>query len=369
MKVPFVDLGMQYRAVRKEALQGIDRVCKRSNFILGDEVRRFEQEFSAYCRMRYAVGLNSGSDALLLSLLDLNIGKNDEVIVPAFTFIATALAVSHSGARPVFADIDDKTYNIDPAAIKKVISKRTRAIIPVHLFGQTADMNQILKIADKYGLKVIEDCAQAHGAVYKPRKKRAGSMGEAGCFSFYPTKNLGAFGDGGMIVINSKKAYRRLRILRDTGRSSHYMHTVKGYNSRLDTLQAVALRLKLRHLDKWNKMRQANARIYTSLFKAHPDIIYPYEAAYSSHVYHIYALQVKNRSRVFEHLKKKGIGAMVHYPVPLHLQKAYKDLGYMRGDFPIAERIARRIISLPMHPFLKRSQIEYVAGEVLRVSG
>ncbi len=384
MKVPFVDLGAQYKQIKSQALRRLDRLCKRGNFILGEELNKFEQEFADYCGARYAVGLNSGTDALFLGLLSLGIGRNDEVIVPALTFIATALAVSHTQARPVFVDIDEKTYNIDVNRIEKAITRRTRAIIPVHLFGQPADMDPVLKIADKYGLKIIEDAAQAHGAEYKrsgnkssllrrhaagrrrQAARRIGSIGDIGCFSFYPTKNLGGFGDGGMAVTNNKKAYHRLRILRDSGRVSHNIHALKGYNSRLDTLQAAILRLKLRYLDKWNQMRRENARTYTDLLKDNAEVICPYEAACARHVYHIYALQVKNRDRLLAYLRKKEIGALIHYPNPVHLQKAYKDSGYKPGDFPAAEKIARQIISLPMHPFLKRREIEYVAKKILQ---
>lgn len=374
MRVPFTDLGAQYRQIKLRAFHRLDKVCKQGNFILGEEVRKLEQEFADYCDVRYAVGLNSGTDALFLGLLSSGIGRNDEVIVPVFTFIATALAVTHAQARPVFVDIDEKTYNIDVSRMKKAITRRTRAIIPVHLFGQSVDMNSILKIADKYGLKVIEDAAQAHGGKYSsahtklntPQLKKTGSMGDIGCFSFYPTKNLGGFGDGGMVVTNNKKIFQRLHILRDSGRISHNEHILQGYNSRLDTLQAIILRLKLSYLDKWNRMRRRNAKIYTDLLKDHSRLICPYEADYASHVYHIYTLQIKERNRIFAYLRKNGIGVLIHYPIPLHLQKAYKELGYKQGDFPVAEKIARRIISLPMHPFLTRREIEYVSRKIVQ---
>ncbi len=367
MQIPFVDLGSQYKQVKLQVFRHLDRLCKRGNFILGEELDRFEQEFAEYCQVRYAIGLASGTDALFLGLLSLGIGKDDEVIVPVFTFIATALAVSHAGAKPVFVDIDEHTYNIDIDKIKRAITRRTRAIIPVHLFGQPVDMQPIIKIADRYGLRVIEDAAQAHGAEYKPMLRRVGSMGDIGCFSFYPTKNLGCFGDGGMIVTNNKKIYRHLRILRDSGRVSRYIHGIKGYNSRLDTLQAVILRSKLRYLDRWNKMRRRNAGLYTDLLKGNRNLICPQEASYARHVYHIYALQIKKRDRVVSYLKREGINVFIHYPLPLHLQRAYKDLGYKRGDFSVAERVAHRIVSLPMHPFLKRYEIQYIANKILQL--
>lgn len=372
MQIPFVDLGSQYRQIRAQAFRSWDKFCKQGNFILGQEVSKFEEEFADYCQVKYAVGLNSGTDALFLSLLSLGVGKNDEVIVPVFTFIATALAVSHTQAKPVFADIDEKTYNIDVSRIEKLITRRTKAIIPVHLFGQPADMDPILKIADKYGLKIIEDAAQAHGAEYSSsqpkihnaRFKKTGSMGDVGCFSFYPTKNLGAFGDGGVAVTNNKKIFQHLRMLRDSGRTVHDMHAIQGYNSRLDTLQALILRLKLKHLDRWNQLRRKNAEIYTELLEDNPYVTCPYAMPYGKHVYHIYALQVKARDKLRAYLQKKGIKTLVHYPIPLHLQKAYREMGYRQGDFPVAEGIARRIVSLPMHPFLKRREIEYISGKI-----
>lgn len=383
MRVRFVDLGSQYRQIKAQALSRLDALCKQGGFILGEELEKFEKEFADYCGVKYAVGVNSGTDALFLALLSLGIGKGDEVIIPAFTFIATAFAVSHTQARPVFVDIDEKTYNINPGQIERAINKRTRAIIPVHLFGQAADMGAILKIAAKYGLKVIEDAAQAHGAEYvrplspsaglpsvaghkatKSQVEKVGSIGDVGCFSFYPTKNLGAFGDAGIAVTNNKNIYKRLRMLRDCGRSAHNKHIIKGYNSRLDTLQAIILRLKLRHLDKWNRLRRRNAGIYNKLLKDKPGITLPYEAPFARHVFHIYALQINKRRRVIAKFYKKGIGAQVHYPVPVFLQGAYKDLPQGRRSFPVTERICRRIISLPMHPFLKRQEIEFVVNQI-----
>ncbi|MFH1578396.1 MAG: DegT/DnrJ/EryC1/StrS family aminotransferase [Candidatus Omnitrophota bacterium] len=373
MRIPFVDLGLQYKQVKPQFLRHVDKLCKKGNFILGSEVSEFEREFADYCATKYAVGLNSGTDALFLSLLSLGIGKGDEVIIPAFTFIASALAVSYTQAKPVLVDIDPKTYNIDVSKIEKAITRRTRAIIPVHLFGQSTDMGPILRIAAKYGLRIIEDAAQAHGAVYKRttqsakrKTQKVGSIGDIGCFSFYPTKNLGGFGDGGMAVTNDKKILARLRILRDNGRTSRYAHAIIGYNSRLDALQAAILRLKLRHLDKWNQMRRRNAKIYTNFLLGKNGISCPYEAPYARHIYHVYALQIKNRDRVRTRLKTKGIDTLIHYPIPVHLQMAYRGLGYKRGNFPVSERIARRIISLPMHPFLKPREIEYVARQILK---
>jgi len=369
MKVQFVDFKKQLQKIEKEIAKSLKRTLQRSDFILGQEEKLFEKEFAMYCGTKYALGLNSGTDALFLSLVAMGIGKGDEVIVPAFTFIATANAVSYTKAKPVFVDIDEKTYNIDVTKIERAITRKTKAIIPVHLFGQCCDMDAIMRIAKKYGLKVIEDACQAHGAeyisprstVHSPQYKKAGTIGDAGCFSFYPTKNLGGWGDGGMIVTDNKKLRDKLLMLRDCGRKSKYEHVILGYNSRLDTLQAAILRIKLKYLDKWNRMRQDNSRLYTQELKSSPGIICPTEVDYSTHIYHIYAVRVRNRDKVVAYLKKNGIAVLVHYPIPLHLQKVYKNSGYKRGDFPVAEKVAKEIISLPMHPFLTEAQIKYAA--------
>lgn len=394
MKIPFVDLNAQHAEIKKELNQVIKRVIEKSDFILGEEVRSFEKEFADYIGTKFVVGVNSGTDALFLGLSSLGIGKGDEVIVPAFTYIATAFAVTFTDARPKFVDINEDTYNIDVNNIKKAISKRTKAIIPVHLYGQPADMGPILRLADKYGLKVIEDAAQAHGAEYrfqetsnqsrmkrfkeeilrdpeatlkkslhsgKPVTRKVGSIGDIGCFSFYPTKNLGACGDGGMVVTNNKKIYKRLFMLRNYGRRDRYNHLVLGYNSRLDTVQAAILRLKLQKLDKWNNMRRQNAKIYNKYLKDCPGLVIPKEEEHLRHVYHIYAIRVKNRDKTHDYLRQKGIGVLIHYPIPLHLQPAYRNLGYRKGDFPISEKIANEVISLPMFPHLKIKDIEYVS--------
>ncbi len=363
MKVEFVNLNAQYQEVKSEIDEGLKEVYRKGNFILGEEVGQFEEAFAKYCGSKFGVGVNSGTDALFLSLLSLGIGKGDEVIVPAFTYIATALAVSHAGAKPVFADIDSRTYNIDVSKIEKAITKRAKAIIPVHLYGQSADMDEILSLAQKYNLKVIEDACQAHGALYKGKK--TGSMGDIGCFSFYPTKNLGAFGDGGMAVTSDKKIYDRLIMLRDYGRKEKYEHIIKGYNSRLDTVQSVVLKAKLKHLDKWNSLRQVNAKAYDNLFKGKEDITSPFIDKDRNHVYHVYGLRIKNRNYIYDKLRNNGVGALIHYPIPLHLQKAYGELGYKKGDFPVAEKVADEIISLPMHQFLNRPEMEYVALQIL----
>jgi len=367
MNVPFLDLTTQHKEISIDAHAAFERVFGKSNFILGEDEVRFEEEFASYCGSKFAVGVNSGTDALVLGLLSSGIGPGDEVIVPAFTFIASASAVSLTGAKPVFVDSDEKTFTLDVDKIEGLINKKTKAIMPVHLFGQTADMGRIMKIARKYNLKIIEDAAQAHGALYYngPVKtanqgKKAGSIGDVGCFSFYPTKNLGAFGDAGIAVTNDKNIYRKLLLYRDNGRKSKYEHILLGYNSRLDTLQAAFLRAKLPHLDRWNDARRKIAKTYNTLLRDIVGVVTPVEADFSHHVYHVYSILVKNRDKVVEYLKSKGVGVMVHYPLPLHLQKAYESLKYSKGDFPVAEKVSKQIISLPMHPVLTVEQVLYV---------
>jgi len=370
MKVPFVDLRTQGKEIKQELYPSMERILIKGDFILGKELKVFEKEFAKYIRVRFAVGVNSGTDALFLGLLSLGIGQRDEVIVPVFTYIASALAVSYTGAKPVFVDIDKDTYNIDVNKIEKAITKNTKAIIPIHLYGQVADMQPILDIAKRYNLKVVEDAAQAHGAKYKISRTKwrlAGSIGDIGCFSFYPTKNLGAFGDGGMIVTNNEATYKKLLMLRDYGRRSRYEHVTLGYNSRLDTVQAAVLRAKLKHLDKWNTLRRKNAKIYIDELKGIKGTALPYEADYSYHVYHIFAIRVKNRDEVINELAKKGISVLIHYPIPLHLQEVYKDLGYKKGDFPVAEKVAQEIISLPMYPHLKEKQLKFIINTLKNI--
>jgi dTDP-4-amino-4,6-dideoxygalactose transaminase len=359
----FLDLNKQYREVKTEVDSAIRGVFERSDFILGREVKLFEEEFARYCKTKYAVGVNSGTGALFLALKSLDIQRGDEVIIPVFTFIATAFAVSYAGAKPVFVDVDENTYCLDVKAVEKVITKRTKAIIPVHLYGHPAEMKKILDIAKGYNLKVIEDAAQAHGAVYNYHGslRKVGSMGDMGCFSFYPTKNLGACGDAGAIVTNNKKIYQKLMMLRDCGRVSKYEHAIIGYNARLDTLQAAILRAKLRNLDRWNRLRQEKARLYTKLLSDVGGVILPSEEENAKHVYHLYVIRVKNRKRLCRILKKHHIPFLIHYPIPLHLQKAYKNLGYKKGDFPVAETIAGQIMSLPMYPHLEEKEIKLIA--------
>jgi dTDP-4-amino-4,6-dideoxygalactose transaminase len=364
MKIPFLDLGGQYKEIKEDIDFALRRSLKRSDFILGKDEVIFEKEFAKYFNRKFAVGVNSGTDALFLGLLSLGIGSGDEVIVPVFTYIATALAVTFTGARPVFVDIDQDSYNIEVDKISGVITEKTKAIIPVHLYGQSAHMKPILNIGRKYNLKIVEDAAQAHGARYKMpggKWRMVGGIGDIGCFSFYPTKNLGGCGDGGMIVTDDEKIYKKILLLRDYGRKSRYEHISVGYNSRLDTIQAAILRIKLRHLERWNIFRRRNAAIYNRELKDTEGMVVPKEADYAKHVYHVYAVRVRGRDWVVKELAKKGIGTLIYYPIPLHLQKVYKDLGYKKGDFPVAEKVAQEIISLPMYPHLKEAQIRLVA--------
>lgn len=369
MNVPFCDLSVQHKKIHPQIISAINKVIKRSDFILGEDVPIFENEFAKVCSCRYAVGVSSGTEALFLALLSLNIGQGDEVVVPALTYIATALAVSYTGAKPVFVDIDSRTYNIDVSKVEQAITSRTKAIIPVHLYGQPADMPEILKIARKYKLKVIEDAAQAHGASIKIGQGKwpvTGGIGDIGCFSFYPTKNLGALGDGGIVTTNDADIYKKLLMLRDYGRVSRYEHILVGYNSRLDTVQAAVLRIKLKYLDRWNQMRGEIAVLYNRYLAGVEDVITPFVRPSVKPVYHIYVIMIPKRDSVLNYLKDRGIGVIIHYPIPLHLQKAYKDLGYKKGDFPVAEDVAGRIISLPTYPYLTKKQIKFVADNIKR---
>ena len=364
MSVPFIDFTEQNRIIRAGVDKGFAQVIAKASFIMGPEVRKFEEEFAAYCGVKHAVGVNSGTDALYLALAALGVGEGDEVILPTYTFIATALCVSYTGAKVKFVDIDEASYNMDPARLEKAITPRTKVIIPVHLYGQTADMDEILAIAARHRVAVLEDACQAHGTRYKGR--RSGSMGNAGCFSFYPTKGLGAWGDGGMVVTSDDKVAYMVRMLRDYGRTDRYAHKFKGHNSRLDTLQAVVLSEKIGHLDAWNEMRQRVAGFYAKHL-AGSGIILPAACADREHVFQTYAVRLKNRARVMEHLTAKGITALIHYPIPIHLQEAYADAGYKAGDFPVSEKVCGDILSLPMFPHMTEDQVLEVARAVKEV--
>lgn len=358
MKVPFLDLKIQYESIKDEIDQAIGQVIDSCSFAGGPFVEQFEKEFAQFCGCDYAVGVGSGTEALWLSLLALGIGPDDEVITVPNTFIATAEAISLCGATPVFVDINEETYNMDVFKLEHAVTNDTKAIIPVHLFGQMADMDPIMEVARKYGLFVIEDACQAHGAEY--REKKAGTIGDAGCFSFYPGKNLGAYGDAGALITNSPELYEKTRKLRDHGQSRKYYHDVIGWNSRMDGLQGAVLSIKLKYLNGWNESRRNNAMLYNALLSEVTDAITPIEESYTKHVFHIYALRIKNRDELIEKLSEKNIHVGIHYPIPLHLQAAYRNLSKNNGHLPIAEKCANEFISLPMFPELSNEQIVYV---------
>ncbi len=356
--IPFLDLKSHHAALRVELDRAIKEVIDSGAFAGGPFVEKFEIHFAAYCGSRYAIGVGSGTEALWLSLLACGIGAGDEVITVANTFMATAEAITYCGARPVFVDVNEATYTMDPAGLEDAHSPRTKAIIPVHLFGQPADMDPILEFARKHNLFVIEDAAQAHGAKYKGRT--AGTLGDAGCFSFYPSKNLGALGEAGAIITNDAELQEKLRILRDHGQVHKYRHDVIGWNCRMDGIQAAVLSVKLPYLESGNSLRRTHALQYNRAFDGMGEVVTPFEAPYAQHVYHVYAIRVEERDEVTRFLKERAIQCAVHYPVPIHLQKAYQDLGYKTGSLPISEQIAREFISLPMFPELTEAQISMV---------
>ena len=361
-KVPFLDLWSQHLPLMSEINEAIKEVIESSAFAGGRFVAAFEEDFAAYCNIAYAIGVGSGTEALWLSLLACGVGSGDEVITVPSTFMATAEAITHCGARPVFVDVDERTYTMDPDALKYALTAKTKAIIPVHLFGQPADMDPILEFGRRYGLPVIEDACQAHGATYKG--KRVGTFGDAACFSFYPGKNLGAFGEAGAIVTSNTELNEKIKILRDHGQERKYFHSVVGWNCRMDGIQAAVLRIKLRQLETANQRRRNHAAQYDAGLCEFDGIIAPTQATYARHVYHIYAIRVSNRDETIKSLADQGIATGIHYPVPVHLQEAYQTLGYTRSSFPIAERCAAEFVSLPMYPELTRSQIEQVIDGV-----
>ena len=361
-QVPFVDLAAQYSTIADEINETTSRVIQKADFILGREVRLFEEEFAAFSEARYAVGVDSGTSALELALRAYDIGPGDEVITAANSFIASALAISHAGATPVLVDVDPFTHTIDVTGIERAITSRTKAIIPVHLYGHPAHMDPIRQIAEQHGLIVIEDACQAHGARYKGR--RAGSLGHAAAFSFYPGKNLGAYGDGGMVVTNDADIRKRLEMLRNYGQEEKYHHLTQGFNRRLDTLQAAVLRVKLKYLEKWNAARRWQAELYHRLL-AGTELVLPSEAVGAQSVWHLYVIRTEHRDKLKQYLASRGIAAGIHYPVPIHLQPAYKNLGYKRGSFPVTEQYAQRILSLPIYAELTPELIEYVSKSIL----
>ena len=359
--IPFVDLKAQYQSIKEEVNDAIQGVLDSCQFTLGSEVAAFEQEFAAYSGSVHGVGVNTGTSALHLALLAAGVGKGDEVITVPFTFVATVSAVDYTGAKAVFVDIDPVTFTMDPAQVEAAITPRTKAIIPVHLYGQSADMDPILTIAKKHGLVVIEDAAQAHGAEYKGR--RCGSMGDMGCFSFYPGKNLGAAGEGGMVVTANPEFARTIRMLRDWGAEKKYHHVLKGYNFRLEGIQGAVLRVKLRHLEKWTEARRAAAKRYDQLLIGSGASL-PKQMDYARHVYHIYALRTTERAAMQDALNVQGVQTGIHYPFPVHLLPAFADLGYHAGQFPHAERAANEVLSLPMFPELTAEQSALVSSAV-----
>jgi len=361
-QVPFVDLAAQYSTIADEINETTSRIIQKADFILGREVRLFEEEFAAFSEARYAVGVDSGTSALELALRAYDIGPGDEVITAANSFIASALAISHAGATPVLVDVDPFTHTIDVTGIERAITSRTKAILPVHLYGHPAHMDPIRQLAEQHGLIVIEDACQAHGARYKGR--RAGSLGHAAAFSFYPGKNLGAYGDGGMVVTNDADIRKRLEMLRNYGQEEKYHHLTQGFNRRLDTLQAAVLRVKLKYLEKWNAARRWQAELYHRLL-AGTALVLPSEAVGAQSVWHLYVIRTEHRDKLKEYLASRGIAAGIHYPVPIHLQPAYKNLGYKRGSFPVTEQYAQRILSLPMYAELTPELIEYVSKTIL----
>ena len=367
--VPFFDLTRQYKKIKSEILSATQRVYEKGRFILGEEVSAFEKAFSHYCGVRYGVGVGSGTDALYLALKAAGIGEGDEVVTVANSFVATALAISFTGAKPLFVDIDSKAYTMDPNSLELLLKRekakksgqKIRAVLPVHLYGHPADMDSIMGIANRYDLVVIEDACQAHGAKYGRRK--VGSLGAMGCFSFYPTKNLGGYGDGGMVVTDHQKYDQKLRLLRCYGERKKYQHILKGHNSRLDEIQAALLRVKLKHLDQWNEERRRKARLYTRMLSP-LGLVCPSEKKGVRHVYYLYAIKMRKRDAVQAFLKKRGIETLIHYPIPIPLEKAYQEMGYRRGDFPLTDQWSRKILSLPFFPEMKESEMEEVAQQI-----
>ncbi len=358
--IPFLDLKAQYQSLKSEIDAAVLGVLASGQYILGEEVARLEQEFADYCNVKHAIAVNTGTSALHLSLLAAGVGPGDEVITVPFTFVATVSAICYTGARPVFVDIEPVTLTMDAAQLEEKITRRTRAIIPVHLYGQMADMDAIKAIADRHGIPVIEDACQAHGARY--RGKRAGSIGLSGCFSFYPGKNLGACGEGGIVVTDSDEQAKTMRMLRDWGQEQRYHHVLKGFNYRMDAIQGAILRIKLRHLDAWTEARRSHARRYSSLLAGATQLTTPVEAADRRHVYHVYAIRSPDRDALQRVLTAEGIPSGLHYPVPVHLQKAHADLGHRAGDFPVSEAAAREVLSLPIYPEMPAAHVDQVAA-------
>jgi dTDP-4-amino-4,6-dideoxygalactose transaminase len=362
IKVPSLDLKIQYQSIKPEIDAAIGRVLESGQFVLGSEVAGFEKEFAAYCGASECIALNSGTSALHLALLAAGIGPGDEVITVPFTFVASVAAVVYTGARPVLVDIDPRSFTLDPAAIEAAITPRTKAILPVHLYGQPADMDPLTQVAWRHGLVVIEDAAQAHGAKYKGRP--VGSIGDIACFSFYPGKNLGAYGEGGAVTTNNAEYASTIRMLRDWGQDRKYHHRLRGFNYRMEAFQGAILRVKLRHLERWTEARRAIIGKYNQLL-AGSGVERPTEMPWARHVYHLYTLRSDHRDILQKTLQEKGIQTGIHYGVPVHLQPAYANLGYGRHALPHSEKAADEVLSLPLYPEMTDDQIETVAGAVL----
>lgn len=353
----------QYQEIKDEIDEAVARVLNSGWYILGREVEAFEREFAAFCGTQYAVGCGSGTEAITLALMALGIEQGDEVVTVPNTAVPTACGIFMAGAKPVFVDIDS-SFHMDPKQLVEAISKKTRTIVPVHLYGQTVDMEAINEVADRHNLPVVEDACQAHGAEF--RGSRAGSLGRAGCFSFYPTKNLGCFGDGGAVTTNDPEVYERLMLIRNYGQKKRYYHQVRGINSRLDEIQAAVLRVKLKYLESWNERRRDLAAIYDSRLSNVCNV--PFEKTGNRHVYHLYVIRTQNRESLQEFLKKNEIETLIHYPLPIYSQEAYKHMSHRPEDFPQTEKFAKEIVSLPLHPQMKKSDVEYVCDKIIEHS-
>ena len=366
MKIPILDLKKQIAPIKNEIISAINPVIEKANFISGQEIANLENIVQAYTKANYAVAVSNGTDALKLALLALGVKAGEGVVCPSFTYFATAGAVVSMGGIPVFADINGDTFNMDGLYVEEAVKKnkkiKIKAVIPVHLYGQCCDMEAILKVARKYKLKVVEDTAQAFGAEFKGRK--AGTMGDCGAISFFPGKNLGAFGDAGMVVTNNRSVADKLRILRNQGNIDRYHHLMVGYNHRMDTIQAAVLSVKLKYLDSWNRKRQKNAGYFNESFSG-TNIKFPFVVDYSTHIYHQYVLRVKTgRDKLIEHLKEKGIDARIYYPIPLHLQKCFKYLGYKKGDFKESEKASAEVLAIPVYPELTKEELDYIVASI-----
>ena len=361
MEIHFGDLKRQYLSIKTEIDEAISRVFDRGWFILGENVESFEKEFADYCGTGFAIGVGSGTEALHLALLACDVRAGDEIITVPNTAVPTVSAISFANASATFVDIDPRSYTMDPSKIEEKITSKTKVILPVHLYGHPADMDAITDIAKNYNLKVIEDACQAHGAKYKDRK--VGALGDVGCFSFYPSKNLGAFGDGGMIVTNDETLAHKLRLLRNYGQEKRYHHTLKGFNSRLDEMQAAILRVKLKYLDGWNEKRRKIAQDYCNLIES-DSIIKPTEEDFAYHIFHLFVIRCKHRNQLQAYLNQKGIQTLIHYPIPIHLQQAYAELELGKGSYPISEEYAEQILSLPMFPELVDEEIEAISTAI-----